>query len=366
MKSQNGVGNRELRLSTRKHSGNGLGKAMAQWLCWGWLMLMATAGVAHAKAPVWIIYEQNANLNDNGFNASAHQGVLESQRQFDMGYEEHVVPLNTDYITFYQSLFKKHVPRAVLGIGFEHLHAIEAMARVYPQVQFTLIDAVSDQQLANVLSVPFRDQEGAFLMGIAAALTSKAGKVGFIGGMESDIIRNMAYGYRQGAEYANPNIVVESAMIGNDFRAWNNPSLASDIAKGQIAQGVDVVFAAAGGSSLGALKAAADAGIMGIGVDNNQNSYQPGYILTSMVKKVNLAVYGTMASLHDGSWHPGVKELGVAEHGIDYAVDQHNLALLSPASRQQLENAKQLIRQGIIQVRTAPVIQDAKQAKVTP
>ena len=231
----------------------------------------------------------------------------------------------------------------VIGVGFGQGSTMERVARDYPKLQFAIIDSVV--QMPNVESVIFREEEGSFLVGMLAALASKTGKVGFVGGMDIPLIRKFQCGYEQGAQFANPKIEVTSNMTGTTPAAWNDPSRGGELAKAQFGKGVDVVFAAAGGTGIGVYQAAKDAGKFAIGVDSNQNHLQPGTMLTSMVKRVDVAVYNLARQTH-----PGVTVLGLKEGGVDYALDQYNDKLLTPEMRRRVEDAKAQIIAGKIKV----------------
>ena len=164
--------------------------------------------------------------------------------------------------------------------------------------------------------VVFKEHEGSFLVGMAAVMASRSGKVGFIGGMDSPLIRKFALGCEERARYVKPGIEVYQDMTGATPAAWNDPDRGGELARGQFARGVDVVYAAAGGTGLGVYRAAKDAGKLAIGVDSNQNHLHPGTMLTSMVKRVDAAVYGAFKSVRDGAWEVGVEVLGLAEGGV--------------------------------------------------
>jgi basic membrane protein A len=178
-----------------------------------------------------------------------------------------------------------------------------------------------------------------------AALASKTGKVGFVGGMDIPLIRKFECGYAQGARHVDPKVEVLSAMTGTTPSAWNDPARGGELAKAQFARGVDVVFAAAGGTGVGVYQAAKDAGKLAIGVDSNQNHLQPGTMLTSMVKRVDVAVFNAFNGVR-----PGVSALGLKEGGVDVALDQYNAKLVSPQMRQKVDAAKADIIAGRIHV----------------
>ena len=178
--------------------------------------------------------------------------------------------------------------------------------------------------LPNVQSIVFKEHEGSFLVGMAAAMASKTGKIGFVGGMDIPLIRRFALGYEEGAKYVNPKIEIFQNMTGTTPAAWNDPTRGGELARSQFDRGADVVYAAAGATGLGVLQAAKDKGKLAIGVDSNQNHIHPGTILTSMIKRVDLAIYEAFKTAKDGTWKAGVRNLGVAENGVGYSVDDDN------------------------------------------
>ena len=201
----------------------------------------------------------------------------------------------------------------------------------------------------NVQSVVYKEQEGSYLVGMMAAMASKTGTVGFVGGMDIPLIRKFACGYVQGVKAANPDATVIQNMTGTTPAAWNDPVKGGELTKAQIAQGADVVYAAAGSTGLGVLQTAADEGILSIGVDSNQNYLHPGKVLTSMLKRVDVAVYNAFAAGPD--LKPGFNVLGLAEGGIDYAMDENNKDLVTPEMLAAVEEAKAKIIAGEIEVR---------------
>jgi basic membrane protein A len=236
----------------------------------------------------------------------------------------------------------------VVAVGFAFATPLEAIASEFPDTHFTIIDSVVEQP--NVQSVVFKEHEGSFLVGMAAALASETGKVGFVGGMDIPLIRNFAHGYQQGVEYVAAEDEVFVNMTGTTPAAWNDPTKGAELAQSQFDRGADVVYAAAGSTGLGVLQAAADSGKLSIGVDSNQNHLHPGSVLTSMLKRVDVAVYNAFKSTQDGNWEAGTQNLGLAEDGVGYALDDNNRELITPEIEQQLEDAKAKIIAGEIEV----------------
>ncbi|WP_033136923.1 BMP family lipoprotein [Aeromonas finlandensis] len=236
----------------------------------------------------------------------------------------------------------------IIGVGFNMASAIDKVATEFPKVQFAIIDAVVDKP--NVQSLIFKDHEGSFLVGALAAMATKSDKVGFVGGMDVPLIRNFACGYEQGAKYANPKVEVLQNMIGSTPAAFADPAKAGELTKAQFSKGADVVYAAAGGSGLGVYQAAKDGGKLAIGVDSNQNYLYPGTMLTSMVKAVGLASYRTWEESANGTWQGGVKRLGLAEGGVDWALDKYNEKLITPEMKAKMDTIKADIIAGKIKV----------------
>jgi hypothetical protein len=202
----------------------------------------------------------------------------------------------------------------------------------------------------NVQSILFKDHEGAFLVGMIAGKISHTNLVGFVGGMDIPLIRNFALGFTQGVKYAAPDLAVDVQMVGPTAEAWSNPEKAKALAQMQYREGADIVFAAAGGSSLGVLQAANEMGKLAIGVDSNQNGLFPGHVLTSLVKRVDVAVYDTLKNSREGTWSAGIKYLGIKEGALDYAVDQNNSGLISEKLIEEVATAKDKIISGKIVV----------------
>jgi basic membrane protein A and related proteins len=202
----------------------------------------------------------------------------------------------------------------------------------------------------NVQSMLFKAHEGSFLVGVIAASASKSGKVGFVGGMDIPLISQFECGYAQGVKYVNAKDEVFANMTGTTPAAWNDPVKGGELAKSQIGRGADVVYAAAGATGQGVLKAAADAGKLGIGVDSDQNGLFPGKILTSMLKRVDVATYNSFMAAKDGTWKAGFNVSGVKEGGVSWALDDFNKALITPDIKKAVDAASADIISGKIQV----------------
>lgn len=243
----------------------------------------------------------------------------------------------------------------IIGIGFAQTPIIELVAKDYPNIRFAIVDGVSD--LPNVASLVFKEHEGSYLVGMLAAKTSKTGTIGFLGGMDIGLIHRFLGGYEAGAKSVNPNIRVIPNYVGVTDSAWNNPGKGKEIALAQISKGADVIFTAAGNSGLGAFDAVEQAGKQNdrashfvIGVDSNQNMVKPGFVLTSMVKRVDNSVYSIIQDVVNGKFKAGFHVYGLNEDGVGYAMDANNKDLITPEMLQQVEEAKKKIIAGQISV----------------
>lgn len=307
-------------------------------------MLAVFSGTAVA-APA-VIFDMGGKF-DKSFNQGAYEGAERYKEETGDSYSEFEV---TNPAQREQAIRKRAQRKAdpVIGIGFAQAPAMETVSAEYPDTRFTIIDMVVDQP--NVQSVVFKEHEGSFLVGLLAAMKSESGKVGFIGGMDIPLIRKFACGFEQGAKHANADVEVIQNMTGSTPSAWNDPGRGAELSRGQFDRGVDVIFAAAGGTGVGVYQAAADNGKFAIGVDSNQNYLHPGVMLTSMLKRVDNAVYEAMSTAKEGTWKPGIKVLGLAENGVGWALDEHNEALISDEMKAAAEAAKAAIIAGEISV----------------
>jgi basic membrane protein A len=234
----------------------------------------------------------------------------------------------------------------IVMTGFAFGNVLAEVAPDYPDTKFAIIDMVVDQP--NVRSVVFNEHEGSYLVGMMAAMASKSNTVGFIGGMDIPLIRKFACGYAQGAMAVNADATVVANMTGTTPAAWNDPVKGSELTKAQISQGADVVYAAAGGTGIGVLQTAADEGILSIGVDANQNYLHSGQVLTSMLKRVDNAVYEAMKGGME--LETGFNVMGIANGGIGYALDEHNAALVSDEMKAMVDGASAKIASGELMV----------------
>jgi basic membrane protein A len=307
----------------------------------------ALAGELAAQEFVPAVVFDMGGKFDKSFNEAAYAGAERFKKETSIAYREFEVTNEAQREQALRTLARRGSP-VVVGIGFGQASGMEKVAREFPNVKFAIVDAVVE--LPNVQSIVFKEHEGSFLVGMAAAMASKTGKIGFVGGMDIPLIRRFALGYAEGARYVNPKIEIYQNMTGTTSAAWNDPTRGGELARSQFDRGADVVYAAAGGTGLGVLQAARDRGRLAIGVDSNQNHIHPGSVLTSMVKRVDLAVYECFKTARDGTWKAGVRSLGVAEGGVGFSLDQHNRSLITPEMERRLGQARADIVAGKIKV----------------
>lgn len=306
--------------------------------------LSATAAVAMtagaALAEPALIFDLGGKF-DKSFNEMAFTGAQRWAEETGNSFRE--IELQSE-AQREQALrrFAEAGSNPIIMAGFAFASALEGVAKDYPDTKFAIIDMVVDAP--NVRSVVFNEHEGSYLVGMMAAQASKSGTVGFIGGMDIPLIRKFACGYVQGVKSVNPDATVIQNMTGTTPAAWNDPVKGSELTKAQIAQGADVVYAAAGGTGVGILQTAADEGILSIGVDSNQNYMHSGKVLTSMMKRVDNAVYDAMKSGAD--LETGFNVMGLSNGGVGYAMDEHNAALVSADMQAAVDAAAAQIGSG--------------------
>jgi len=300
--------------------------------------------IGSAFAEPAIIYDLGGKF-DKSFNESAFTGAEQWKKENGGTYREFELQSDAQREQALRR-FAEAGNNPIVMAGFMFATPLAEVAKDYPDTKFAIIDMVVDSP--NVRSVVFNEHEGSYLVGMMAAMASETGTVGFVGGMDIPLIRKFACGYVQGVKAANSNATIIQNMTGTTPAAWNDPVKGTELTKAQISQGADVVYAAAGGTGVGVLQAAADADILSIGVDANQNYMHPGKVLTSMLKRVDLAVYNAFSE--GESLTTGFNVMGLAEDGVGYALDEHNESLVSAKMVSTLEAEKAKIVSGQIKV----------------
>ena len=298
---------------------------------------------------VGIVYDIGGK-DDKSFNSAAYRGVTQAAKDFPIVLRD-VEPGDPTSIEPSMRAFAERGYDLIIGVGFAQAPIMDSVARDYPNLKFAIIDGVID--LPNVASLIFREHEGCFLVGMIAARVTKTGKIGFVGGMDIPLIHKFETGYEEGAKYANPRIQVFQNYVGITDAAWNNPGKGKELAKAQFERGADIVLQAAGNSGLGVFDAAEETGNLAIGVDSDQNWIKPGFILTSMVKRVDVAVYDTVKDLVQSNFSGGLHVYGLENDGVAYAMDEYNQALIPKSVIDEVERARRDIIAGRIKVTDA-------------
>ena len=290
-----------------------------------------------------------AGKYDSSFNEAVfREGVTPYRAQFGSDLIEKSPSSPTQFVEVLTDLARGG-RSPVVAVSSSYASAVEQVAKAYPNVQFILIDAVVE--LPNVQSIVFKEHEGSFVVGALAALKSKSGKLGFVGGMESPAIRRFGCGFAQGALYVNKKSKVQLRMVSKGSSGFADADKAQTIAQELIGMDVDVLYAVAGGSGVGVYDAAANhSKVFAIGVDSNQNYLHPGTMLTSMVKKVGGAAFDAWNEARQGTWKAGVKSLGFAENGIEWQLDIFNRNLVSLKDEKKINDIRDDIISGKIEV----------------
>ena len=294
-----------------------------------------------ALAQPAIIYDMGGKF-DKSFNEAGYNGIERWKKESGKPYLEFEITNESQREQAIRRMAERNAS-PIIAMGFGQASALEKVAKEFPKLQFAIVDMVVN--LPNVQSTVFKEQEGSFLVGSMAALASKTGKVGFVGGMDIPLIRKFQCGYEQGAKFANPKVEVFANMTGTTGAAWNDPARGGELAKAQFSKGADVVFAAAGATGMGVYQAAKDGGKLAIGVDSNQNHLQPGTMLTSMLKRVDVAVFNAAKN-----FKPGVSVLGLKESGVGFAMDANNEKLVTADMKKKVEAVQADIISGKIKV----------------
>ena len=309
------------------------------------LAAMSTTALAADVKPA-LVYGTGGKF-DKSFNEAAFAGAEKFKAETGIDYRDFEPTGDTQGEQAIRN-FASRGYNPVVAVSFAWTSAIEKVAAEFPDTKFVLVDSVVEKP--NVRSVVYAEHEGSYLVGVLAGMASKSGKIGFVGGMDIPLIRKFECGYEQGARAANPKIEVFQNMTGTTGAAWNDPVRGGELTKSQIDQGADVVYAAAGATGLGVLQTAADNKKLSIGVDSNQNHLHPGSVLTSMVKRVDLAVYNAYADAKGDKFTGGIVAMGVKDDGVAWALDDNNKALITPEMQAAVDKAKADIIAGTVQV----------------
>ena len=309
------------------------------------IAISSVASAADIKPAV--VYDMGGKF-DKSFNEGVWNGVQKFTEETGIEVMEFEVTNETQREQAIRRMAERGAT-VVLGVGFAQADAIAKVSAEFPDTQFSIID-VGWLDGPNLRQYVFKEHEGSYIVGVAAAKASQSGKVGFVGGMDIPLISKFACGYVGGVKSVNASAEVFQNMTGSTPSAWNDPAKGAELTQSQIDRGADVVYHAAGGTGSGVIRAAADAGKLAIGVDSNQNGMAPGSVLTSMLKRVDVAAYQTFMDARNGSFTSGVQVLGLAEGGVDWALDDNNASLVTADMKAAVEAAKNDIISGKVVV----------------
>ncbi|WP_316014817.1 BMP family ABC transporter substrate-binding protein [Roseobacter sp. HKCCA0434] len=310
------------------------------------LVAVSAHADAHSEIQPAVVYDLGGKF-DQSFNQAAYTGAERFTEETGIEYRDFEIQNDAQREQALRR-FAQQGYNPIIAIGFSHGAAVEKVSQEFPETDFAIVDMVVEQP--NVRSIVFKEHEGSYLAGVAAALASESNAVGFVGGMDIPLIRKFECGFVGGARSVNPEIEVYANMTGTDGSAWNNPVRGAELARSQFERGADVVYHAAGGTGVGVLGAAADEGLLGIGVDSNQNAMHPGSVLTSMLKRVDNAVFDTFSDAMNGEFSYGFDVNGLAEEGVGLAMDENNEELMTDEIMAAVEEARAAIVAGDVEV----------------
>lgn len=305
----------------------------------------ATTGKAGSGLKVGLVLDKGGK-DDKSFNTAAFRGSNEAVKDFGIELKEVESPDDAAFEPALRTFAERGYP-LVIAVGFSQIDAVKKVAPQFPNTHFAIVDGVVEGP--NVATLMFAEHEGSYLVGYLAGLMTKTNKVGFIGGMDIALIRRFEMGYSAGVKGANPKAEVLVNYAGVNSSAWANPSRGKELALSQYGRGADVIFHAAGATGMGVFDAADEKKLYAIGVDSNQNAIKPGRVATSMLKRVDTAVYNIIKDQVEGQFKAGSRFFGLKDKGVDYAVDENNKTLIGPYQA-KLEAVREKIIKGEIKV----------------
>ncbi len=313
----------------------------------GWLMIavlfwLAMTVAASAEQRVGIVFS-TGGLGDLSFNDAALHGLQKAKRDLGISFQ-FIEPNDAEHLEDHLKAFALEDYDLVLAVGFQHESALKQVAQDFPHIRFAIVDSVVSAP--NVSSLVFMEHDGSFLVGVLAGMMTESNIVGFVGGLEVPIIRKFQSGFEQGVGSVNPDARVLVDYAGS----FSAPALGNQLATSQHERGADIVYHASGATGIGVIFAAQEKGFHAIGVDSVQDHLAPGTVLTSMVKRVDVAVFETILSLVEGDLQPGERHFGVAEGGVGTSDFQYTRDIIPQAVLDAVESAKAKIISGEIVV----------------
>ncbi len=293
---------------------------------------------------------------DKSFNDAAYQGLEAARQQLGISFTTLETSEGADREPQMRQLAAGDAP-LIFGVGFLFTDDVKALAKEFPDKKFACVDmTVQDGETLppNLVALKFREEQGSFLVGALAGLLTKTGKVGFVGGMDIPLIRKFQAGYVAGVKAVNPAAEVLVKYAGNTGEAFRDPTKGKELALAEYQAGADIIYHASGSTGLGVFEAARQLNKLAIGVDSDQHDEAPGFILTSMVKRVDTAVLETIREVSEGRWSGGVHTFGLESDGVGWVYDERNKALIPDAVKARVDSLRQAIIAGAIEVPTTP------------
>jgi basic membrane protein A len=307
------------------------------------------ASVATPKARVGLVFDVGGR-GDKSFNDAAYDGLMKAERELGVAVT-YLEPASTEDREAALRLFASQKLDLVIGVGFIFASDVDAVAKSYPSVRFACVDYPPNPAMPpNVLGLAFREEEGSFLVGAAAGLLTKTKNVGFVGGMTIPLIRKFEAGYTAGVAQTCPSCTVQATYAGATPDAFKDPAKGKLLAIGEAAAGADVIFHASGSTGHGVFEGAKEMHVLAIGVDADQHDEMPGVVVTSMTKRVDVAVFDAIKDVLEGRFHGGMSPLGLAEHGVDWVHEGPHASGLPKDVVERVEALRDRVARGDINV----------------
>jgi basic membrane protein A and related proteins len=289
---------------------------------------------------------------DKSFNDAAFRGLERAKKELGIEFEYIEPGPGADREAALRQLANRSDINLIFGIGFIFTDDITNIAKEFPTKKFACVDYTLDTTKiipSNLVALEFKEEEGSFLVGALAALITKTNVIGFVGGMQSPLIKKFEVAYVAGAKYINPDCKVLIGYAGVTGEAFKNPGKGKELALGQYSQAADIIYHASGVTGLGVFEAAREKNKLAIGVDSDQFHEAPGYILTSMTKVVDNSIFAIIKSAKNGQFEGGrAATFGLKSKGVDYVYDNNNKNLIPDDVHTKVEAIRDKIINGEI------------------
>jgi basic membrane protein A len=309
------------------------------------------SGAKPAALQVGLVFDVGGR-GDKSFNDAAYAGLERAKRELGIEFQTLETGEGADREAAMRQL-AANGSQLVFGVGFLFSDDIKTLAQEFPRVNFACVDyTVKEGETLppNLAALKFKEEEGSYLVGALAALLTKSRKLGFVGGMEIPLIKKFEAGYRAGVAAVNPRVQVIVKYAGSTGSAFKDPTKGKELGLAEYHQGADIIFHASGSTGLGVFEAARELNHLAIGVDADQYDEAPGFILTSMVKHVEVAVFNTIRDAQAGQFKAGIQVLGLAEDGVGWVYDDRNKPLIPDAVKARVDSLRAEIVAGRITV----------------